>query len=554
MQAKAHFALFVVILSSLCAQLQAASLIYRPEDTFRVTSEIRENSKPADQYTPDTHLYLFAADGKKQPYSYVNEMGELVGFDVEIITRVCALVGKQCKMIMLPFTECIFTYKDIDYAGRGLWSQWVDGCPSYAVTTDRRTEFDFTLPYLATTASFTVAPGNPSGFNPQLEDYSAFTLVRLTGAPTNGPCLNRLRKTYGKFIVAQNLPEAKALLLNGTADVLFSPRTHIDGLDTLSERVHCDEGGAGILLRKGSNLATWWNPAFQTFYFSGQYAQMCEQASRKYGATVQCLPTPEFASPELLAMMKSEPPTASPDHLWKFVVSGKIEPYSFLDSEGNLVGWTKDFIEEVCSRANKQCHLMLAQVSECTTRDEELLYPGRGLMEGWFDACTGYFETMDRDNSWDFTAPYLISNASFYVKPGNPTNFDPTQDDYSKFVLVHADTAITNDHCLNRLHKKFKKLLDVPTRVEAIEAVLNGTADAWFTKRKGETQLEELAPRFHCENVGTSIMTKKGSQLPQWWDEAFQEFYSTGDFNQFCLEKGLQYNFDFPCVPSPMKV
>ena len=32
---------------------------------------------------------------------------------------VCALVGKRCKMIMLPFTECIFTYKDIDYAGRG---------------------------------------------------------------------------------------------------------------------------------------------------------------------------------------------------------------------------------------------------------------------------------------------------------------------------------------------------------------------------------------------------------------------------------------------------
>ena len=58
----------------------------------------------------------------------------------------------------------------------GLWGQWVDGCPSYAITTDRKTEFDFTLPYLATAASFTVAPGNPSGFDPNLEDYSAFNL------------------------------------------------------------------------------------------------------------------------------------------------------------------------------------------------------------------------------------------------------------------------------------------------------------------------------------------------------------------------------------------
>ena len=56
-------------------------------------------------------------------------------------------------------------------------------------------------------------------------------------------------------------------------------------------------------------------------------------------------------------------------------------------------------------------------------------------MEGWFDACTGYFDTFDRENSWDFTSPYLISNASFYVKPGNPTNFDPTLDDYSDFVI-----------------------------------------------------------------------------------------------------------------------
>ena len=40
--------------------------------------------------------------------------------------------------------------------------------------------------------------------------------VRLTGAPTNGACLNRLRKKYNNFITAQDLPEAKELLLNGT--------------------------------------------------------------------------------------------------------------------------------------------------------------------------------------------------------------------------------------------------------------------------------------------------------------------------------------------------
>lgn len=56
-------------------------------------------------------------------------------------------------------------------------------------------------------------------------------------------------------------------------------------------------------------------------------------------------------------------------------------------------------------------------------------------MSGWFDACTGYFNTMDRSNSWDFTAPYLVSNASFYVAPGNPKKFNASMDDYSKFIL-----------------------------------------------------------------------------------------------------------------------
>lgn len=56
-------------------------------------------------------------------------------------------------------------------------------------------------------------------------------------------------------------------------------------------------------------------------------------------------------------------------------------------------------------------------------------------MENWFDACTGYFDTFDRDNSWDFTLPYLVSYASFYVARGNPSGFNPDAKDYSLFTI-----------------------------------------------------------------------------------------------------------------------
>uniref|UniRef100_A0A0B6ZXS1 Solute-binding protein family 3/N-terminal domain-containing protein n=1 Tax=Arion vulgaris TaxID=1028688 RepID=A0A0B6ZXS1_9EUPU len=536
-----------ILLLGVAALVQAATLYYSSENP---ETKHQINQNVSRRQFADSHVYLFVADGKMKPYSYIDDFGKLVGFDVDIVNEVCRLTGKRCYTVLAEFTECIFTDRDIEYAGRGLMADWFDACPSYQITNDRQNEFDFTLPYLESSSSFTVAPGNPSKFDPDSNDYSQFTLLHLTGAPTNAPCLTRLHKKFGTILVAQDLPEAKLLLLNGSADALFSPRNAIAGLDVLPQRVHCDNGGAGIMLKKGSTIPEWWNPAFQTFYFSGEYTRLCNDGSMKYGGKIKCLPPPEKMSKELSAIMRASQPFI-PEKLWKFVVSGRIAPYSYLNDEGTLVGFTKDMLDTVCERAGKKCALLLAQVPECTVRIGELLYPGRGLMEGWFDACTGYFNTQDRENSWDFTSPYLVSNASFYVRKGNPSKFDPDSADYSSFIIVYQATSITNKHCLNRLYKKFNQIIVVEDKESAIALIKNKTADTWFTKEVDVSQLEQLPQRFHCENVGTSIMTRKGSDLPSWWNVAFEEFFSTGEYTSFCEEKGRQYNYNFPCVEGP---
>ncbi|GFS25159.1 hypothetical protein ElyMa_003434400 [Elysia marginata] len=56
--------LLLAIVVGLCTELKAASLTFQQENTISV-------SKSEAQYTPDDHIYLFAADGKKKPYSYV---------------------------------------------------------------------------------------------------------------------------------------------------------------------------------------------------------------------------------------------------------------------------------------------------------------------------------------------------------------------------------------------------------------------------------------------------------------------------------------------------
>ncbi|GFS25151.1 arginine-binding periplasmic protein [Elysia marginata] len=224
--------------------------------------------------------------GRKKPYSFFDDLGNVVGFDVDIVSRVCAIAGKQCEIVLAEFTECTFTNREITYPGRGLMSGWFDACPGYVISVDRKTAFDFTDPYLYTDASFTVAPGNPSDFNPDISDFSQFTFAHLTGAVTNEKCLDRLNKKAKNFVVAANLPDARAMLLNGTADVLFSPRHKIDGLEILPQRVHCDAGGSAVMLKRGSPLAQWWNPAFQTLKKSGEYQALCPISSIKYNAAL----------------------------------------------------------------------------------------------------------------------------------------------------------------------------------------------------------------------------------------------------------------------------
>ncbi|GFR91841.1 hypothetical protein ElyMa_000853700 [Elysia marginata] len=166
---------------------------------------------------------------------------------------------------------------------------WVDACTGYGNTLDRESAFDFTYAYLRSTSYYSVAPGNPSGFRPNETDFSKYTFTHLTGAYTNAKCLSRQGKKVGKIVIAANLPEAKALLFNKTADVLFSPRSRIPGLVSLPEEVHCARTGVSIMVKRGSSLPGWWNPAFRSYVESGQFARFCRDSRIKYRYAIDCL-------------------------------------------------------------------------------------------------------------------------------------------------------------------------------------------------------------------------------------------------------------------------
>ncbi|XP_005103882.1 uncharacterized protein LOC101861674 [Aplysia californica] len=540
-----------ILVGSLACQRNCGSQ-KEDNDRFILDSVVYKNEVSTSSLSAGK-VWLFAVDGRRKPYNFLDENGKLVGFDVDFISKVCSVVQKKCKIVLAEFTECTITERNINYAGRGLMSGWFDGCPGYVLSLDRQGAFDFTEPYLATDASFTVSPGNPSGFDPDLDDYSKFTLTHLTGAVTNAQCLNRLHKKFGKIIVAADLPDAKELLLNRTADVLFSARRSISGLEVLPQRVHCEMGGTGVMLKKGSELAQWWNPAFQTLVLSGGYAQFCAESETKYNATFRCLSGLKaghiISGKPLTPATQTMSQDAADQRVWLFALSGRRKPFAFQDEEGRLSGFNIDFVRAVCAEAKQVCDFVLSQFTECSFTQRNINYAGRGLMDGWFDACMGYADSVDRAAAVDFTDAFLESSSTFTVVPGNPSGFDPDQQDFSNFTFTHLTGAYTNAQCLNRLKKKFGKIVIAANLPEAKELLFDRKADVLFSPRGKIPDLEVLPQRVHCERTGSAIMTKRGSPLVDWWNAAFRSLVRKGLYQKVCEEGRVKYNFPIRCFP-----
>ncbi|KAK3102230.1 hypothetical protein FSP39_009775 [Pinctada imbricata] len=224
----------------------------------------RENDRSYMSPTIGQKVWLFAVGGNRRPFNFIDKDGVLKGADLDLIHD-------------------------------GIMAGWFDACVAYVSSQDRVNAMDFTDPFRTVASTFAVLPGNPKGFDPKR--ISEFVVTHLNGAFTNLQCLERIGLGKPKkVIVASGIVEAKELMLNKTADALFSPRRAFDELDVLPGNYGCDINGTGMMVKKGSPLPGWWNPAFEHYYKSGAYSNMCENINKKYGGfpVKDCLPRPKY--------------------------------------------------------------------------------------------------------------------------------------------------------------------------------------------------------------------------------------------------------------------
>lgn len=79
------------------------------------------------------------------PFSYLDEKGELVGFNVDIVRAICARLERSCRLEVLPFPEILPAVA----AGR-----FDLGVANFLRTPERERLVAFTVPYWRSTSAF----------------------------------------------------------------------------------------------------------------------------------------------------------------------------------------------------------------------------------------------------------------------------------------------------------------------------------------------------------------------------------------------------------------
>ncbi|XP_022100877.1 uncharacterized protein LOC110984729 [Acanthaster planci] len=250
-----------------------------------------------------------------------------------------------------------------------------------------------------------------------------------------------------------------------------------------------------------------------------------------------------------------------PNKIWVFAIGHDGTNLEYIDDlSGTVRGFHVDIIEAVCSAGNKNCRLMWDVYENCYSQQpNKRPRPGVGLVSRWYDACTGWFATYERTASVAFTKPFRKPlKAVFFVKRGNPLNFDSTNLTGKKIAFL--DGHASNIFCVQRAGitgvNQIAQIVHYQTREEVVESVNNEQVDAVFANDQIfnlDTDLDVASgtPISTCMQDGAGMMVRKDSRLPDWWNPAFDQLKQTSQYRDICtsiLENHDQSAHEVDCV------
>lgn len=156
----------------------------------------------------DGRVLRIATEGAYPPFNYVDETGELGGFDVDFTWALCAVMEVQCELVAEPWNTII----------DGLVDQRYDAIvASMSVTEERKRWVAFTDKYYSTPMRFVAKRDSFVGMN----DVAG----RAVGAQAETTSFDYLKDGYpfGQSLYAfETMEEAYAALLTGEVEAVLT--------------------------------------------------------------------------------------------------------------------------------------------------------------------------------------------------------------------------------------------------------------------------------------------------------------------------------------------
>ena len=209
-------------------------------------------------------------EGTYAPFTFHDDTGALMGFDVEIGREIAERLGVEAEFV------------------EGSWDGLIAGIDAnrydvvinqVGITEERQAKYDFSEPYIASKAALVVRGDNT--------DITSFeTLSGKKSAQTLTSNYGKLAQQYGAEVVpTEGFDQSIALVLQGRADATindslsyFDFKTQQPDADVKIVATEADADFSGVLLAKGKpELVEAINAALAEIKEDGTYAEISEK-------------------------------------------------------------------------------------------------------------------------------------------------------------------------------------------------------------------------------------------------------------------------------------
>ncbi len=396
-----------------------------------------------------------AVENAYNPFSFINEEGEAVGYDYDIFAEICQRVN--CEPV---FVETSWDAMVAIMGGEGGFDTFDIGADGITITEERAQNVDFSDPYIQLAQVLLVRAGEDRFTSPDEFAADEELLIGTQPGTTNYDTAAELVGD-SRIVAYDQFGLAVQALINGDVDAVMMDDVaglgyvgaNPDSVMIVEEPLTSEE--LGFIFPKGGDLVEPVNMALAQMAEDGTLDMLFERWFQTEDESVAAGDLPDLDGREV-----------------RIAVENAYNPFSFINEEGEAVGYDYDIFAEICQRVN--CEPVFVE----TSWDAMVAIMGG---EGGFDTfdigADGITITEERAQNVDFSDPYIQLAQVLLVRAGEDRFTSPDEFAADEELLIGTQPGTTNYDTAAELVGD-SRIVAYDQFGLAVQALINGDVDA----------------------------------------------------------------------------